>query len=83
MSTRSTNARWLRRSGRLHDLELVCDIIAVTTLHAIGQEARPLASGIEKLLRFNHSRVGTEIDDAQYPSPLLCRSVILALEKRL
>ena len=70
-------------NGRLHDLELVCDIIAVTILHAMGQEARPLASAIEKLLRFNHSRFGTEIDDAQYPSPLLRRSMMLALEKRL
>lgn len=71
------------RSGRLQDLELVCDIIAVMTLRAIGQEAWSLAAGIEKLLRFNRFHFGTEIDDPDYPSSLLRRSVVLALEKRI
>ena len=71
------------RSGRLQDLELVCDIIAVITLRTIGQDARSLAAGIEKLLRFNHFHFGSEFDDPEYPSPLLRRSVVLALEKRI
>lgn len=71
------------RDGRLHDLELVCDIIAVMTLHAAGQESAPLVSAIEKLLRFNHSRFGTDMEDPQYPSSLLRRSVVLKLEKRV
>jgi hypothetical protein len=70
------------RSGRLQDLELVCDIIAVMTLRTIGQEAWSLVSGIEKLVRFNHFHFGSEIDNPEYPSPLLRRSVMLALEKR-
>jgi Peptidase family M48 len=71
------------RTGRLQDLELVCDIIAVVTLRAIGQEARSLAAGIEKLLRFNRFHFGDDMDDPQYPSPLLRRSVVLELEKRI
>jgi hypothetical protein len=71
------------RSGRLQDLELVCDVIAVMTLHAIGQEARSLPAAVEKILRFNHFHFGDDIDDPQYPSPLLRRSVALALEKRI
>ena len=71
------------RSGRLQDLELICDIIAVLTLRAIGQDAWSLVAGIEKLLRFNHFHFGSEIDNPEYPSPLLRRSVVLALEKRI
>jgi predicted Zn-dependent protease len=70
-------------SGRLQDLELVCDIVAVMTLRAIGQEAWSLVAGIEKLLRFNRFHFGSEFDNPEYPSPLLRRSVVLALEKRI
>lgn len=71
------------RSGRLQDLELVCDIIAVLTLRAIGQEASTLAAGIERLSRFNHFHVGSEMDHPDYPTSLLRRSVMLGLEKRI
>jgi Peptidase family M48 len=71
------------RRGRLQDLELVCDIIAVMTLSAIGQKARSLPAAIEKLARFNTDHVGWEIDHPDYPTSLLRRSVILALEKRM
>jgi hypothetical protein len=71
------------RRGRLQELELVCDIIAVMTLRAIGQEARSLPAGLEKMLRFNHFHFGYEVDHPEYPSPLLRRSTILALEERL
>jgi Peptidase family M48 len=71
------------RRGRLQDLELVCDIVAVVTLRALGQKAWSLATGIEKLLRFNHFRFGSEIDHPEYPSPLLRRSTMLALEESL
>jgi hypothetical protein len=70
------------RNGRLQDLELICDIIAVMTLRTIGQEAWALAAGIEKILRFNHFHFGSEMDVPEYPSPLLRRSMMLALEKR-
>jgi Peptidase family M48 len=71
------------RSGRLQDLELVCDIIAVMNLHAIGQKASSLVAGIEKLLRFERFHFGTEMDCPDYPSPLVRRSVVLALEKKI
>jgi len=70
-------------SGRLQDLELVCDIIAVMNLHAIGQQASSLVGGIEKLLRFDRFHFGSEMDYPDYPSPLLRRSVVLTLEKRV
>jgi hypothetical protein len=69
-------------SGRLQDLELVCDIIAVITLHAIGQEASSLAAGIEKLLRFDRVHFGG-VDHPDYPPSLLRRSTMLGLEKRI
>ena len=71
------------RTGSLQDLELVCDIIAVMTLRAIGQEASSLAAAIEKILRFNHFHFGSEMDVPEYPSSLLRRSVVLSLEKRI
>ena len=71
------------RNGRLQDLELICDIIAVVNLHAIGQKASSLVAGIEKLLRFDRFHFGSEMDYPDYPSPLLRRSVVLALEKRV
>ena len=54
------------RTGRLQDLELVCDIIAVVNLHAIGQKAWSLVAGIEKLLWFDRFHFGG-IDNPDYP----------------
>ncbi len=72
------------RRDQLQDLELVCDIIAVLTLNAIGQEAGWALSGaIEKFARFNHAHFGSELDHPDYPTSLLRRSVMLALEKKL
>ena len=70
------------RSGRLQDLELVCDIIAVMTLRTIGQGAWSLIAGIERLLRFDRFHFGSD-NYADYPSPLLRRSMMLALEKKI
>ena len=70
------------RRGRLQDLELICDIIAVLTLRAIGQEARTLPAAIEKIQRFNRFHFGYEVDP-DYPDLLLRRSTILGLDKRL
>ena len=71
------------RNGRLQELELVCDIIAVVTLHAIGQKASSLVAGIEKLLRFDRHHFGRDMEHPDYPSPLLRRSVVLRLEQRI
>jgi hypothetical protein len=83
VDTEYERARAEGRIGRLQDLELVCDIIAVITLRDIGREAGSLVAGIEKISRFNHFHFGSEIDDPEYPSPLLRRWVVRALEKRI
>jgi hypothetical protein len=70
------------RRSRLQDLELVCDIIAVMTLRAIGQEAQSLAAAAEKLQRFNRFHFGYEADP-DYPNVMLRRSVVLAVEKKI
>ena len=70
------------RRSRLQDLELVCDIIAVMTLRAIGQEARSLPAAIEKLQRFNWFHFGYEVDP-DYPDVMLRRSIVLAVEKKI
>lgn len=71
------------RSERLQELELVCDIIAVVTLHAIGQKASSLVAGIEKLLLFERYHFGRDMEHPDYPSPLLRRSAVLRLEQRI
>ena len=70
------------RRSRLQDLELVCDMIAVMTLRAIGQEARSLPAAIEKLQRFNRFHFGYE-EDPNYPDVMLRRSIVLAFEKKI
>lgn len=70
------------RSGRLQDLELVCDIIAVITLHAIDQKAFSLVAGIEKIVRFDRAYFGS-LEYPDYPTPLLRRSVVLRLEQKI
>jgi Peptidase family M48 len=75
-------ARAEDRRSRLQDLELVCDIIAVMTLRAIGQEARSLPAAIEKLQRFNWFHFGHEVDP-DYPDVTLRRSIVLAVDKKI
>jgi hypothetical protein len=70
------------RRDRLQDLELVCDIIAVVILRAIGQEAWSLPAAIAKIETFNRARFGLEAGHPDYPPLLLRRSTILSLEKR-
>ena len=70
------------RRRRLQDLELVCDILAVMTLRAIGQEARSLPAAIEKLQRFNRFHFGYKVDP-DYPDVMLRRSIVLAFEKKI
>jgi Peptidase family M48 len=70
-------------SGRLQDLELVCDIIGVVTLYTIGQKASSLVAGIEKILRSYPVRFGREMEHPDYPSFVLRRSVVLGLEQKI
>jgi hypothetical protein len=55
------------RNG-LKDLELVCDAIAIVTLHELGMDASRLMTGIQKISRFNRQRFGTAINEKDYPT---------------
>jgi hypothetical protein len=53
---------------RLRELELVCDAIAVVTLHGLGLDPSGLVSGIEKVAGFN-ARFGAAIaNERDYPT---------------
>jgi Peptidase family M48 len=65
----------------LQDLELVCDIIAVTILRGIGRDASPLIAGIEKISRFNTAHIGTARNQHSYPALDRRRSVIRAVSR--
>ena len=52
---------------RLKDLELVCDAIAIVTLHGLGMDVSRLMSGIEKTSRFNRERFGKANNERDYP----------------
>ena len=53
---------------RLKDLELVCDAIAIVTLHGLGMDVSRLMTGIEKTSRFNRKRLGTANNERDYPT---------------
>jgi len=52
----------------LKDLELVCDAIAIVTLHELGMNASRLMTGVQKISRFNRERFGTAINERDYPT---------------
>lgn len=54
--------------NRVKDLELICDAIAIVTLHRLGMDSSPVISGIEKLSRFNRERFGTAVNERNYPT---------------
>jgi hypothetical protein len=68
---------------RLRDLELVCDVIAVMTLRAIGEEPSSLVTAIEKVTLFNRVRLGTADNEDSYPTVAQRRSVALSLGSRV
>jgi len=53
---------------RLKDLELVCDAIAIVTLHDLGIDVSRLISGVQKTSRFNRQRLGTANNESDYPT---------------
>jgi hypothetical protein len=53
---------------RLKDLELVCDAIAIVTLHGLGMDVSRLMTGIQKISRFNRERFGTARNERDYPT---------------
>ena len=64
----------------LQDLELVCDILAIVTLHTAGHDGSRLISGLEKLLRFNRERFGPADNESAYPTLARRRAVARAVE---
>jgi hypothetical protein len=53
---------------RLKDLELMCDAIAVVTLHGLGMDVSRLMAGVEKISRFNRKRFGMADNEKDYPT---------------
>ena len=53
---------------RLKDLELVCDAIAIVTLHGLGMDVSRLMSGVQKISRLNRKRFGTANNEKDYPT---------------
>ncbi|MGH9372195.1 MAG: hypothetical protein ACRD15_11750 [Vicinamibacterales bacterium] len=53
---------------RLKELELVCDAIAVVTLHGLAMDPSRLIDALEKISRFNRERFGTAINETNYPT---------------
>jgi hypothetical protein len=54
--------------NRLKELELVCDGIAIATLHGLGMDPSRLMAGVEKISRFNRERFGTAINESSHPT---------------
>ena len=53
---------------RLKDLELMCDGIAILTLHGLGMDASRLMSGVQKISRFNRERFGRATNERNHPT---------------
>ena len=54
--------------SRLKDLELMCDAIAIVTLHGLGMDVSRLMTGVQKTSRFNRERFGTANNEKDYPT---------------
>jgi hypothetical protein len=54
--------------SRLRDLELMCDAIAIVTLHGLGMDASRLMTGVQKMSRFNREQFGTGDNEKNYPT---------------
>jgi hypothetical protein len=54
--------------NRVKELELLCDAIAIATLHRLGMDSSRLISGIEKISWFNRERFGTADNERNYPT---------------
>ena len=54
--------------GRLKDLELMCDGIAIVMLHGLGMDVSRLMSGVEKISRYNRDRLGMATNEGNYPT---------------
>ena len=52
----------------LKDLELMCDAIAIVTLHGLGMDVSRLMTGVQKISRFNRQRFGMAENERAYPT---------------
>lgn len=55
--TERERAFQLADRSRLKDLELMCDGIAIVTLHGLGMDVSRLMAGVQKISRFNRESV--------------------------
>jgi hypothetical protein len=62
------NAFRTRDHRRLKDLELLCDAIAIVTVHRLGMNPDRLLGAVEKITRYNQKRFPTRIDGTNYPT---------------
>ena len=53
---------------RLKDLELLCDAIAIVTLHGLNLDPSRLVTGLEKINRYNWNFFAAEVERRSYPS---------------
>jgi hypothetical protein len=53
---------------RLKDLELLCDAIAIVTLHGLNLDPSRLVTGLEKITRYNWNFFEAEVERRSYPS---------------
>ena len=60
-------ARRARDRSRLRTLELLSDGLAIVTLRRAGLDHTPLASALEKMVRYNHDRFGRARNQSDYP----------------
>jgi predicted Zn-dependent protease len=66
--TERERAFQLADRSRLQDLELMCDGIAIVTLHGLGMDVSRLMAGVQKISRFNRERFGTANNERDYPT---------------
>lgn len=65
--------------NRLKELELLCDMIAVATLHGLRMDVFRLMSGVEKVSRFNRERFGVALNENGYPATAERRALARAV----
>jgi hypothetical protein len=68
---------------RLQKLELICDAVAVAILHRLDIDWSALIKGIQKLSHYNRDRLGTALNEADYPTIAQRRHFARALSANL
>ena len=69
--------------SRLKDLELMCDGIAIVTLHGLGMDVSRLMVGIQKISRFNREGFGPANNERDYPTLAQRQAFARAMAARL